>query len=518
MAGTRNSKPVPLSKLTPALAAVLLALVSAGAVWSFYTNGQLLWYGDAEAHLNIARRIVDSRTPGYEQVGTVWLPLPHALMLPFVRDNGLWQSGLAGAFPSAAAYVLAGLLLLCAVRRIFGPGPPAWAALLAFALNPNLLYLQSTAMTEALFFAALMGLLYCGARFRDTQGWGPVLGAGVASAAASLTRYEGWFLIPFAALYFLLAAEKRRLTVAVVFGLVASLAPLYWLAHNRYYFGDFLYFYSGPWSAGAIQGDKPYPGRHNWHAAVLYFRTAAQLCAGAPLFWMGLAGAFAALARRALWPLVLLLLPPVFYVWSLHSSGTPIFVPTLWPNSYYNTRYGLALLPALAFCAAALVTLAPLRLRRWAAVAVVAASVVPWVANPHPDAWVTWHESKVNSEARRAWTREAAAFLGPRYRMGSGIFTAFGDLTGIYRSLGLPLRETLTGDNEPHWMAAYARPDLFLWEEWAVCMGGDPVQTVLTRARRPWPNYPNYNLVKTIVVRGAPVIEIWRRSRLLELK
>jgi len=40
-----------------------LALVSAAAIAVCYTNGWLLYYGDAEAHLNIARRIVDSRPP-----------------------------------------------------------------------------------------------------------------------------------------------------------------------------------------------------------------------------------------------------------------------------------------------------------------------------------------------------------------------------------------------------------------------------------------------------------------------
>ena len=36
---------------------------------------------------NIARRIVDSRTPGWYQLGTTWLPLPHLLMMPLVRND-----------------------------------------------------------------------------------------------------------------------------------------------------------------------------------------------------------------------------------------------------------------------------------------------------------------------------------------------------------------------------------------------------------------------------------------------
>src|SRR5689334_14118477 len=70
-----------------ACASILLALaaLSALAVWYFFRHGWLLWYGDAEAHLNIARRILDSKTPGYDQIGSPWLPLPHLLMVPFAR-------------------------------------------------------------------------------------------------------------------------------------------------------------------------------------------------------------------------------------------------------------------------------------------------------------------------------------------------------------------------------------------------------------------------------------------------
>ena len=59
----------------------------AAAVAWFYRTGAILYYGDAEAHLNIARRIVDSRTPGWCQLGTTWLPLPHLLMIPLVRHD-----------------------------------------------------------------------------------------------------------------------------------------------------------------------------------------------------------------------------------------------------------------------------------------------------------------------------------------------------------------------------------------------------------------------------------------------
>ena len=57
------------------------------------------------AHINIARRVFDSRTPGLLQLGTVWLPLPHLLMMPLVASKWMWQSGVGGSLPSMAAYV-----------------------------------------------------------------------------------------------------------------------------------------------------------------------------------------------------------------------------------------------------------------------------------------------------------------------------------------------------------------------------------------------------------------------------
>jgi hypothetical protein len=484
-----------------------LSFWSAACIWFFYRRGYLAYYGDAEAHLNIARRILDSRTPGYGELGTVWLPMPHLLMMPFVRNDALWHSALAGAIPSGICFVLAGAFLFALLRRVSGSLAAAVTGTALFASNPNVLYLQSTAMTEPLFMAALLGVLYFTVRFRDTQGWGAVCGAGLAAMCGALTRYEGWFLIPFAALFVIVTAKRQRVAKAGLLALIASLGPLYWLGHNWWCCSNVLDFYNGPYSPKGIQGAAPYPGRGSWLVAWQYFRTAVRWCAGAPLVWLGAAGLVAcAFVRQARWPALLLLLPGFFYVLSMQLGGTPIFLPDLWPNSYYNSRYGLALLPFLVFCAAMLVALLPTRWRSAAAAAAILIAAAPWMIHPHPDAWITWKESQVNSEARRAWTREAAEFLGPRYRRGSGIITTFGDITGIFRAANIPLRDTLTWDNWPLWPAAIARPDLFLWEEWAVVMGSDPVQTALLRAGA---RGPRYELVKTVMVPHAPVIEIY---------
>jgi hypothetical protein len=472
-------------------------------------RGYLCYYGDAESHLNIARRIVDSRTPGYDQIGTVWLPVLHWAMIPLARIDRLWISGLAGAIPSALAFVLAGSFLFAAARRIFGDGTAAFAAAALWALNPNVLYLQSTPMTESLFSACLMALLYFTVRFGGGQGWGSVIGAGIAACAGTLTRYEGWFLLPFVALYFLVTAKRRRVVVAAVFSSIALLGPLYWLFHHWWLTGDALGFYRGPYSPRAIQRGADYPGCHDWTLAVLYYRTAAQLCAGACLPFVAIAGALAALYRRAFWALALLALPGVFVILAMRSTGgSPIFVPVLKPFSYYNTRYGLAVMPWFALAAAALVTVLPQGARPWCAAVLVAASVAPWVVHPSPSRWITWEESRVNSEARRAWTRQAVEYLKTRYVPGSGILTEVGDITGIYRQAGIPLRETFGLDNGLPYTATLLRPELFLHEEWIVTQGGADAQSA---ARRASLRGRDYRLEKTIIVKDAPVIEIYRQ-------
>jgi hypothetical protein len=504
------------ARLEIVLAFVFLAVLSAAATNFVNQSGWTLFYGDAEAHLNIARRVVDSRTPGYDQLGTVWLPLLHLLTLPLVSDDGWWRNGLAGAIPSSACFVLAGIFLFAAMRRAAKSSAVAWAALGSFALNPNLLYLQSTPMMEPVFLAGFMALLYFTLLFRDTQSFGAVIGAALASLGASLSRYDGWFVIPFVTLYFLIAARRRKLVMALIFAAIAALGPLYWLGHNWWLYNNPLEFYNGPYSPRAIyqralaQKMDPYPGDHDWRKAWLFFRTAAWLCTGWGAMIAGALGLLGVIRQRLFWPVFLVSLPPVFYLWSMHEGQIPIFVPQLWFGSYYNTRYALSVLPLLAIAGGCLPLLAGKKLRPFIAAAAVVVGTMPWLMHRSPDDWICWKESQVNSETRRAWTRDAARFLQSQYRPGEGIFTSLGDLAGILREAGIPFREALQEGNEPEWMAATTRPDLFLHEEWAVAISGDPVATAVQRAT--FKNGPRYHLVHASMLKGAPVIEIYKRD------
>ncbi|MBV9444160.1 MAG: hypothetical protein JO217_15870, partial [Acidobacteriaceae bacterium] len=358
----------------------LTLLVLAADVYC-YGRGFILYYGDAEAHLNISRSVIDSRTPGYDQLGSVWLPVLHVLCLPFVGSDVLWSSGLAGTIPVSLCFVIAGLFLYSAGKLTYASSLAATVVLACFALNPNLLYLAAIPMTELVFLAGLALLLYAGISFQRDNGQRAFWFGVFSCWWVSLTRYEGWFLIPFAAAWFGFSARRKRLWTSIAFVSFASLAPIYWLAHNWFITGNPFDFFNGPYSPHAIQGNRNYPGYHDWKTAFAYYTEAAKLCAGPCLLIFGAVGLLLSRFRHTLLAVAFLLLPLLFYVWSIHSSSVPVFVPTLWPNSYYNTRYGIVAVVWAAFACGAIVMAVPARWRRFALVLPVLV-LSPWLIHP----------------------------------------------------------------------------------------------------------------------------------------
>jgi hypothetical protein len=346
-------------------------------VWS-WRHGAMLNYGDAVAHLHIARRVFDSRTPRFSELGSVWLPLPHILLIPFVQNYHWWASGLAGVIPSSLAYMASCAGIYRLARRWLNPMPSA-LALAFFALNPNLLYLETTAMTEPLFICEMIWIVVWMVDWRASLENDPRqtlrLQSCIAAAlvAAIFTRYDGWIIAFLAWTGIGLALLKRGRLRSGAFWLASFAvlaAPVLWFIYNSVGFGDWLYFARGPFSAAAIElrtaapGWPPHPGWHNLWVALLFFLKTAQLdsiaaaargnVAANLVSALAVLGTAAALfaeklkdGRAMVWVL-LLWLPVPFYTYSVAYGSVPIFLPVWWPHTWYNTRYGLELLPALA--------------------------------------------------------------------------------------------------------------------------------------------------------------------------
>jgi len=135
----------------------LLALGAAAAglvAWLVYLEaGLVLSHYDAKAHLVVARRVIDNITPGWQQLGAVWLPLPHLIHVLPTQVDALYRTG---AFASLVSIACLGVTTFAASRLVLlmtGSRLGATVAAVLLALNPNLLYLHTTPMTEPLFLA-----------------------------------------------------------------------------------------------------------------------------------------------------------------------------------------------------------------------------------------------------------------------------------------------------------------------------------------------------------------------------
>ncbi|MDO8658214.1 MAG: family 2 glycosyl transferase, partial [Candidatus Levybacteria bacterium] len=141
---------------------ILYLLIAVSAFYfSFYLdNGLGLAYNDARSHLDIGRRVVEGLKPGLAQLGSVWLPLPHLLMVPAIWNDFMWHSGLAGALQSMISFVATGIIIYLFLGKIGVGFLGRVIGVLVFAANVNVLYLQSTAMTELLLLAMMTAGVY----------------------------------------------------------------------------------------------------------------------------------------------------------------------------------------------------------------------------------------------------------------------------------------------------------------------------------------------------------------------
>jgi hypothetical protein len=526
----------------------------------YLKNGEVLLYGDAVAHINIARRVFDSKTPGLLQLGTVWLPLPHLFMIPFVVPMKMWRTGAGGSIPSMAAYVFSvvGIFRLTrnAVAGFTAPDgmarTAAWIAALIWAANPNFLYMQSTAMGEAIYLAFFIwALVYFAEAVRGREK--ALTKCALCLAGACLTRYDGWFLAAGIGLVVIIWISGRKAAMRgrereagktgifgsrglIKFLLITAAAPALWLAYNGIVYRNPLEFENGPYSAKAIEqrtqstAHSGHPGSGNPILAGRYFLKAAEDNV-APTGWLQrgwiLLLALAVilpliLARRdfwrpfskSAWPLLFLLIPIPFYALSIAYSGVPIFVPQWWPFSHYNVRYGLQLLPAFSVAVGLLVSMI-LRTERWdwrlrfagvlALLAFVLASYSRvWRAGP-----VCLREAEINMRTKNQFEIELSNWL-EKLPPDATLLMYLGDHVGAVERAGIPLSHTINEGNHRVWIQPTdpqglwerALADPATYANYVLAFEGDPVWLAVHNRHLP-------ELVE-IHVTGQPAAVLYR--------
>jgi hypothetical protein len=461
-------------------------------LWS-WRRGALLNYGDAVAHLHIARRVIDSHRPGLTQLGSVWLPLPHLMMIPFVAVYAWWADGIAGAIPSAIAYLAACSGIYRLARNWLEPTAAA-LALVFFAANPNLLYLQTTAMTEPLFLCEMIWVAVWLVEWRGLLETEPSRAArmlwwiAAALIAAIYTRYDGWILALLAWTGIGLVLMRRGKLRSRTFWLASVLvvaAPVAWFIYNAAAFGDWLGFARGPYSAKAIEirtatpGWPPHPGWHDPWVSLLFYVKAAEMDAVASawgnallvLSVFGTLWGWLIARRRAFAWALFLWLPIPFYIYSVSYGSVPIFLPPWWPHSWYNTRYGMEMLPAFAlglgFTAhVVLAAVGEFKPRdsnaKWTfcTAIVLFAVVVLNAVELIRERPLTYVEGIKNIESRRPFELEIPPALRALLATRPGGIVLME--TSVYPQLvaftGIPLRQTINESDKEFYDAALAEP------------------------------------------------------------
>jgi hypothetical protein len=253
----------------------------------------LIYYNDSISHLVRSRELVDSLRPGLQQLGTAWLPLPHIMLLPFSLVDILFRTGFAGLMVGLPSLAISSVFLYKIIRRQTGITYISIAGALLYALNPNMLYLALTAMTEIPFMLFFIISAYYFQRYtldktfnfrhashdleRNSSDWVysyklyHLIKCALFISFATLCRYEGWIIPIFFVPYTIITAMRARgdLTASTnlrnsenfkrhkAYKVYLVLVPflsfsgiVFWMGYNAYFYNDPLEFQNAQfWSA-----------------------------------------------------------------------------------------------------------------------------------------------------------------------------------------------------------------------------------------------------------------------------
>jgi len=462
---------------------------SVGFYLLFLINTLGLSYNDARSHLDIARRVVEGLKPGLAQLGSVWLPLNHVLMLPFVWNDWMWHTGLAGSLQNMIAFVGTGILIAKFLEKMRVGILGQIIGVLVFVLNINVLYLQSTAMTELVLLGTMTaGVYYLYLWTRDEQILNLIKSA-FWIMLATLTRYDGWFLLVWAGglvvIHTLSKNQKKQKFgeilkqvrndmakaegALILFLTLAGFGVALWFLWNQLIFKDALYFAFGPFSAHAQQEQLRTAGvlatKGNillslkvYLYALLYntytFPAILALIGSIIILKDKLLGFGEKLATSAL------LAPFVFNVLALFLGFSVLFVQGISGDTWFNVRYGVMLMPTIAIFIGFLVD----RARDFRLLIIGLLAFVLFFAFVNFDA-VTIDDARVGSSQKNV--SEVAGYLADHAKDEKGfILISAASHDAIIFSSGLPMKRFIHEGTSGYWQAATLLPDR--WARWII--------------------------------------------------
>jgi hypothetical protein len=453
------------------------------AIWA-YQSQSILLYGDAHSHLLIARRIFDNVYPGLAQLGDVWLPLPHLIMVPLAWNDFLWRTGLAGTLTSMPCYLIAAIYVFRTARRLTHDSRAAFIGSLIFVLNPNILYLQSTPLSEPVLFATLAAASYYFIAWAQDEQLRDLIYSAMATFLATIARYDGWAL--YLSLLAMLAVicwrkgypRDKTVAYALLFGTLGGVGILLWFVWNLIIFGSPVAFLSGSFSSQAqaqafIRGGYA-DTYHNLWQSIWTYSVATAEAIGPVLFVLGIFAVILFMIRRRLSSDALaaatILVPFAFYVVAFFLGQDVMYIPHANHPPYYifNARYSAEMAAPAAIFIATLAASAQrwLSLARTALLAAIIGQsiVISW------GGIISLQDGQVGSSCYHS--HPIAAFLAQHYDGGYILIDEYHSQVDLSPA-NVPFHNEIYEGDGAAWDAALANPAAYV--NWLVVVPHDLV-------------------------------------------
>ena len=444
------SAPEFLTRRREELLLVLFVLLSAfAAAVRLYAADKYAFvlYGDAASHLVKARQLIDSWQPGIQNIGTVWLPIPHLVLLPFSLIDSLFVTGTAGPVVGIPLLIGTVLLLFGIVRRLTHSRPIALLGALTFGVNPNIVYLSLTPMSEPVFFFLIALSGYCLFRWMYEQNDRWMIACAVAVMLSTLSRYEAWVLAPCLAVVLLFEsyrsyknADRARLWLFLLGAFISLAGILLWFLWNKWMFGDFFQF--APWKYRPPSSAANFPMRYRQESVTLTL-VRALLNVFGPIVMIAGLGGIAVIRKFVHRPIqyfayLFLALPALFIFAGILTDF--VLIDQWWWNWRFVLVFGV--FAAVAGSLGISRLFGVIRSRFAKGILVAALLAMPVVQLTVPDVSVATHEDA--AKIFSGLTKYATAFgekLGSVYSGGTIVlFTGGGLGERIMLSSGIPLK------------------------------------------------------------------------------
>ncbi|MDD2823119.1 MAG: hypothetical protein PHQ59_03475 [Candidatus Daviesbacteria bacterium] len=479
---------------------IVLSVVSIVTFIIYYTNGLGLSYNDARSHLDIGRRVVEGLKPGLAQLGSVWLPLPHILMIPTVWNDFMWHTGLSGALVSMISFVITGLLIYKFLKELGVGAIGRLIGVLIFVANLNILYLQSTAMTEMLLLVTMTATVYELLLWFKKENILNLLKSAFFAMLSTMVRYDGWFLVMFCIALISIEVYRKKgykITegVVILFATLAGFGIFLWFLWNQLIFKDALYFMFGPFSAHTQQEQLEIAGnlatKGNLLFSIKVYLFAIAYNSNTFIALLGLIGALILwMDKRIKVSLKIattaLMAPLFFNILSLYLGQSVLFIQGLSGNTWFNVRYGITLMPSIAIFIGFLVD----RLKTLRIVTIGLLLFVIFFSFTSLDA-TTIDDAKVGSSQKNV--SEVSGWLNKNAKDKPGfVLISAASHDAIIFSSGLPMSKFIHEGTGAYWEEATTNPGH--WARWIIMRTYDN-QDMTYRAVSKTPDLIKYNMV-----------------------